>query len=92
MEMLQAKLRPYFDGKFNPDKAIDLRDTRKIEKEFTTFLRQNCRSAFPTESAYTAFEEEVYAFCGRLQITAMEAAFEKGVACGMYLKEKEDTM
>ena len=86
---VKTELKQYFDGDFDPDTSVDVEETQKIEKEFTKFLYDNCRCAFSTEEAYTEFEEQIYSFCGRLQIPAMEAAFEKGVACGRYLKEKE---
>ena len=86
--MLNPKLKMYFDGTFNPDKETYGEKCRKAEQKVEAFLRENCRSAFPSEAAYVAFEERMFELIGTTQVPVEEAAFEKGVACGMYLAKQ----
>ena len=86
--MLNPKLRIYFDKKFNPDKEAFGLECCNEEKKLSKYLREKCRNVFSTEEAYVGFEDKVFRFIGAMQIPVEEAAFEKGVECGIYLVEQ----
>ena len=86
--MLNPKLQAYFDGDFNPDTKAYGAECCEEERKLEAFLRENCRSAFSSDEAYTAFEDRMFELIGATQVPVEEAAFEKGVECGLYLAEQ----
>ena len=88
--MLKEEWKKYFDGEFNPDPVYGT-DSRLLqaEKEMTALLREKCRAVFPSEEAYEAFEDDLFAFIGRMQVIASEAGFEKGILCGKISAKEE---
>lgn len=51
-------------------------------------VKSKTKNVFSTEEAYVEFEDKVFRFIGAMQIPVEEAAFEKGVECGIYLAKQ----
>ena len=89
--MLKRELKPYFDGRFSPDREAFGAEHRAEENKLEVFMRSMCMEKFATRKEYEAFEDAVFSLIGNMHIPAMEAAFEKGVECAFALMKEANS-